>query len=38
VGTPAHTANTMTLTITSTLNQAASDESFGADNVLVMIR
>jgi hypothetical protein len=38
LGTPAHTLNTMTLTITSTLSQGASDESFGVDNVLVMIR
>lgn len=38
LGTPAHTANTMTLTITSTLSQGAGDESFGADNVSVMIR
>ena len=35
---PAHTANTMLLTVTSTLNQDANDESFGVDNVSVMVR
>lgn len=38
VGTPAHTTNTATLTVTSTLDQSATDESFGVDNVSVMIR
>ena len=33
-----HTTNTMTLNVTSTLDQAANDESFGVDNVSVMIR
>jgi len=38
VATPSHTANTMLLNVTSTLNQAPNDESFGVDNVRVWIR
>ena len=38
VVTAANSMNSTTLTVTSTLNQTASDESFGVDNVLVMIR
>jgi hypothetical protein len=34
----AHTANSLTLRISSTLDQDPGDESFGADNVRVMIR
>lgn len=33
-----HGNNALTLTITSTLDQDPYDESFGADNVLVMVR
>lgn len=33
-----HTGTTVTIRITSTLNQGASDESFGADNITVKIR
>lgn len=33
-----HTANTLTVLATSTLDQAASDESFGIDDVLILIQ
>ena len=36
--TPGHTANTAVLTVTSTLDQGAGDESFAVDNVSIMIR
>ena len=36
--TRAHTTNAMTLSITSTIDQDASDESFGVDDVVIMIR
>jgi hypothetical protein len=38
VGTQAHTANLVSVSVSSTLDQGANDESFGVDNVLVMIR
>lgn len=38
IQTRAHTANAMTLSITSTIDQDASDESFGVDDVVIMIR
>jgi hypothetical protein len=38
VGQRAHAANTLTLRVSSTLDQDPNDESFGVDNVRLMIR
>ncbi|MDP1827844.1 MAG: fibrinogen-like YCDxxxxGGGW domain-containing protein [Archangium sp.] len=38
VATPAHTGTNLTLVLTTTLNQTANDESWGVDNVSIMIR
>lgn len=34
----AHSAKTATVTVTSTLNQPAADESFGVDNVILEVK